>query len=186
MPGNSDGLWYSFDMGPVHFIAFSTEVYYYLNYGYKLLIKQFQWLEDDLREANRPENRAKRPWIVTFGHRPMYCSDDHEYDCNEQLETHIRQGLPILKWFGLEDLFFKYSVDLEIFAHEHFYTRLWPIYNFRVYNGSKKEEQPYQNPCAPIQIMTGSAGNREKKEHFSKILPDWNAFHSSVSYKVFN
>lgn len=179
MPGNSDGLWYSFDMGPVHFVGFSTEVYYYLKYGLKLLTKQFQWLENDLREANKPENRAKRPWIITYGHRPMYCSDDHEYDCNKQLETFVRQGLPTLKWFALEDLFFKYSVDVEIFAHEHLYTRLWPIYNFNVYNGSN--ESPYRNPCAPIQIMTGSAGCKEKKEPFSKVLPEWNAFHSNVS-----
>lgn len=179
MPGDSDGLWYSFNMGPVHFVAFSTEVYYYLNYGLKLLTKQFQWLENDLREANKPENRAKRPWIITYGHRPMYCSDDHEYDCNSRLETHVRQGLPLLNWFGLEDLFFKNSVDVEIFAHEHFYTRLWPIYNFKVYNGSEKE--PYRNACAPIQIMSGSAGCKENKEPFSKVLPEWNAFHSNVN-----
>jgi len=179
MPGERDSLWYSFDMGPIHFISFSTEVYYFVNYGYKLLTKQFEWLENDLREANKPENRLKRPWIVTYGHRPMYCSDEKEYDCNDKLETYIRQGLPVLKWFGLEDLFYKHGVDIEIFAHEHFYTRLWPIYDFKVYNGST--EAPYTNAKAPIQIITGSAGCNENKEPFSKVLPEWNAFHSNVS-----
>lgn len=48
------------------------------------------------QEANKPENRAKRPWIITYGHRPMYCSDDDGDDClnNESL---VRTGLPIIK-----------------------------------------------------------------------------------------
>uniref|UniRef100_A0A1L8EFG2 Purple acid phosphatase n=1 Tax=Haematobia irritans TaxID=7368 RepID=A0A1L8EFG2_HAEIR len=176
-PLGQEKLWYSFDMGPIHFVSFSTEVYYFLNYGYKLLTKQYQWLENDLKEANKPENRALRPWIITFGHRPMYCSDDKEYDCNDKLETYIRQGLPVVKMFGLEDLFYKYGVDVEFFAHEHFYTRLWPIYDFKVYNGSI--EAPYTNAKAPIQIITGSAGCNENREPFSKVLPEWNAFHSN-------
>ncbi|XP_068159680.1 acid phosphatase type 7 isoform X3 [Drosophila tropicalis] len=177
MPGGTDSLWYSFNMGPIHFVSFSTEVYYFLNYGVKLLTQQFEWLEQDLAEANRPENRQKRPWIITYGHRPMYCSDDKEYDCDGKLETYIRQGLPLLKWFGLEDLFKKHNVDVEIFAHEHFYTRLWPIYDFKVYNGSR--EEPYRNAKAPIQIITGSAGCSEQREPFSNDLPEWNAFHSN-------
>ncbi|XP_011176896.2 acid phosphatase type 7 isoform X1 [Zeugodacus cucurbitae] len=177
MPGGTDSMWYSFDLGPVHFVSFSTEVYYFLKYGFKLLTKQFEWLENDLREANKPENRAQRPWLITYGHRPMYCSDEKEYDCNEKLETFIRQGLPLVKMFGLEDLFYKYGVDVEIFAHEHFYTRLWPIYDFKVYNGSA--EAPYTNPKAPIQIITGSAGCKEQREPFSDTLPSWNAYHSN-------
>lgn len=57
MPGDSEGLWYSFNVGPVHFIAIETEAYYFMNYGIKLLVKQYEWLEKDLIEANIPENR---------------------------------------------------------------------------------------------------------------------------------
>lgn len=49
MPGNTEGLWYSFNMGPVHFISVSTEVYYFLEYGLKLLTNQYSWLEQDLK-----------------------------------------------------------------------------------------------------------------------------------------
>lgn len=49
MPGSSEGLWYSFNLGPAHFISISTEVYYFLQYGVKLLIKQYEWLEQDLK-----------------------------------------------------------------------------------------------------------------------------------------
>jgi steroid 5-alpha reductase family enzyme len=49
MPGDTEGLWYSFNMGPVHFISVSTEVYYFLEYGLKLVTKQYEWLDKDLK-----------------------------------------------------------------------------------------------------------------------------------------
>lgn len=131
MPGGTENLMYSFNLGPVHFIGFSTEVYYFMNYGLKTLINQYEWLRRDLEEANRPENRAERPWIVTYGHRPMYCSNDNDNDCTHS-ETLVRVGLPFSHWFGLEDLFYEYGVDVEIWAHEHSYERLWPIYDYKV------------------------------------------------------
>ncbi|XP_037933617.1 acid phosphatase type 7 isoform X2 [Teleopsis dalmanni] len=187
MPGGSENLFYSFDLGSVHFIGFSTEVYYFLQLGLKSLIFQYEWLERDLIKANKPENRLKHPWIITFGHRPMYCSNDNGDDCSKY-NTVVRKGLPVLGTFGLEDLFFKYGVDVEIWAHEHSYERLWPINNYTVFNGSLTE--PYRNPAAPIHIITGSAGNKEGREPFYKIIPKWSAFHSQdygyTRLKAFN
>lgn len=57
MPGDSEGLWYSFNIGPVHFVAIETEAYYFMNYGIKQMVKQFEWLDKDLEEANKPETR---------------------------------------------------------------------------------------------------------------------------------
>jgi len=176
MPRSADNMFYSFDLGPAHFIGFSSEAYYFLNYGIKPLVFQYQWLENDLKEATKPENRAKRPWIITFAHRPMYCSDDDGDDCLNY-ESLVRSGLPIVKWFGLEDLFYKYGVDLEIWAHEHSYERLWPVYNHKVYNGSW--EHPYTNPRAPVHIVTGSAGCDEKTDKFIEHPQGWSAFRSS-------
>lgn len=176
MPDETESIMYSFDMGPVHFISISTELYYFMNYGLKPLVFQYQWLEQDLIEANLPENRAKRPWIVVMGHRPMYCSNDNENDCAHH-ETLTRVGLPFMHFFGLEQLFYDYGVDLEIWAHEHSYERLWPIYDYQVYNGSYDE--PYRNPKAPVHIVTGSAGCKEGREHFNITLPSWSAFRSS-------
>lgn len=67
----------------------------------------------------------------------------------------MRKGLPIVHAYGLEDLFYKHGVDLEIYAHEHTYERLWPVYDRKVYNGSLN--QPYTNPKAPVHILVGSA-----------------------------
>ena len=56
---------------------------------------------------------------------------------------------------ALEPLAFKYGVDVLIWGHEHSYERLWPVYNYNVYNGSM--DQPYHNPVAPVHIISGSA-----------------------------
>lgn len=175
MPGGVESLMYSFNMGPLHIISISTEVYYFMNYGIKPLVFQYEWLENDLIKANLPENREKQPWIIVIGHRPMYCSNSNEDDCTHH-ETLTRVGLPFFHYFGLEELLYNYGVDLEIWAHEHSYERLWPIYDYKVYNGSY--EEPYVNPGAPVQIVTGSAGCKEGRENFNATKPYWSAFQS--------
>jgi len=48
MPGEYDSMMYSYNVGPIHFISFSTEFYYFLEYGIKPVIKQYEWLKNDL------------------------------------------------------------------------------------------------------------------------------------------
>jgi hypothetical protein len=67
----------------------------------------------------------------------------------------MRKGLPIVHAYGLEDLFYNYGVDVEFWAHEHIYERMFPLYDRKVYNGSVQE--PYNNPKAPVHIIAGSA-----------------------------
>ena len=55
----------------------------------------------------------------------------------------------------MEKLLKDYGVDLAIWAHEHSYERLWPIYDYEVINGTN--DSPYENPRAPVHITTGSA-----------------------------
>lgn len=187
MPGGPNSLYYSFNLGPIHIISISTEFYYFMNYGFKSVVFQYEWLVDDLIKANLPENREKQPWIIIMGHRPMYCSNDDKDDCTHN-ETLTRVGLPFLHLFGLEDLLYNYGVDLEIWAHEHSYERLWPIYNKQVYNGSY--EAPYTNPKSPVHFVTGSAGCTEGTDGFVRPRPPWSAFVSSdygyTRLRVFN
>ena len=51
----------SINIGPVHLISFSTEFYYFVEYGFSQMAHQYHWLENDLKEANKPENRANQP-----------------------------------------------------------------------------------------------------------------------------
>jgi hypothetical protein len=52
-----DGRWYSFNLGPVHFVAISTEVYDFAEWE---IARQYRWLEADLAAANA--NRTLAPW----------------------------------------------------------------------------------------------------------------------------
>ncbi len=80
--GHVNNYFYSFDLGSAHFIAFSTELYFWPEFFTQSHIQwQYEWLENDLKIATKPENRAKRPWIITLGHRPMYCLKDNDKDC---------------------------------------------------------------------------------------------------------
>ncbi|KAL0829461.1 hypothetical protein ABMA28_004226 [Loxostege sticticalis] len=172
MPGAESNLYYSFDVGPIHFISISTEVYYFTEYGLKLVVNQYEWLKQDLAKAASKVNRAKRPWIILFGHRPMYCSNSDDMDCSLE---YTRTGY--LGLFGLESLLQEFGVDLVIWAHEHSYERTWPLYDNQVYNGSY--QHPYTNPRAPVHLVTGSAGCREGTDRFIKHPKPWSAFRSS-------
>jgi hypothetical protein len=81
LEGGINNHFYSYNIGPAHIISFSTEFYHYINYGTHQITTQFEWLEKDLIEANKAENRQKQPWIITLGHRPMYCSIDNDTEC---------------------------------------------------------------------------------------------------------
>nr|BAN20525.1 purple acid phosphatase, putative [Riptortus pedestris] len=177
MPGDTENLYYSFDLGPAHFISIDSEAYYYLNYGKSLLINQYEWLVNDLKEANKPENRQKRPWIIVYGHKPMYCSNVWMDDCAFKTAK-VRVGLPGKKWYeyGLEELFYNAGVDLEFWGHQHSYERLWPVYDYQVKNGST--ENPNTNPKGPIQITTGVAGSKYNVTVFKEFKPEWSAVRS--------
>ncbi|KAK6644898.1 hypothetical protein RUM43_001174 [Polyplax serrata] len=188
MPGDTQGIFYSINIGPVHFVIVSTEVYYfYKYYGTFGIDQQLKWLHKDLQEAAAPENRKLRPWIITMGHRPMYCSTlAHDEECKSVTDV-VRVGFPF-KNNGLEKIFYKYGVDIEIWGHEHNYERSWPLFDYKIFNGSNKN--PFHNPGGPIHVTTGAAGSKEKFDPFEVQLRNWTAFRSDdYSYtrmKVFN
>uniref|UniRef100_A0A915PRR4 Purple acid phosphatase n=1 Tax=Setaria digitata TaxID=48799 RepID=A0A915PRR4_9BILA len=173
MPNSEHNFFYSFDLGAAHFIAISTEFYYFTKYGLMQIANQWKWLIEDLERASK--NRERYPWIITLGHRPMYCSNYDSDDCTKY-ESRIRSGLPITHAYGLEKLFYTYGVDLEIWAHEHSYERMWPLYNRTVYNGTG---EPYVDPPAPVHIISGSAGCQEYTDPFVPHPSPWSAFRSS-------
>ena len=64
MPGDAENQYYSYNIGPAHIVAFSSEIYYYVDYGWQQIENQYNFLLNDLSEANQPANRAKQPWII--------------------------------------------------------------------------------------------------------------------------
>jgi len=188
-----ENMYYSVDVGPIHFISFSTEHYFSLEDPFVGL--QYDWFVQDLIKAN--QNRKKVPWIIMYGHRPLYCSDvtrkrevvvdnvsapdpPPTQDCSYEAEQ-LRDGFD---WFGyriygIEKLLYKYGVDLYLCGHEHSYERLFPVYNSTVMNGSVAA--PYYNPKATVHIITGSAGCKEGLERFGPHgMGPWSAFRSST------
>ncbi len=108
---NGFDMWYSFDIGQMHIISWSTEVLFARTQDIQ---SQYNWIENDLQKANK--NRAERPWIITIGHRPIYCSNADD-DCIAK-DSAGAQVQPYI-----EELFYKSGVDIEIWAHEHSYER---------------------------------------------------------------
>ena len=51
MPKDDEKMYYSFNLGPVHFISISTEFYYYLEFGMDPLINQYYWFKQDLEQV---------------------------------------------------------------------------------------------------------------------------------------
>ena len=78
-----------------------------------------KFVKADLEEANK--NRDVRPWIITMGHRPMYCSNgNHEGACLTEDTFHRNGTLDGVK-VGLEEIFHDNKVDLCLSGHEHSY-----------------------------------------------------------------
>ncbi|KAK6751044.1 hypothetical protein RB195_002798 [Necator americanus] len=152
MPPNDyeQNQFYSFDLGPVHWVALSTEYYgYYEELGKQPILAQYNWLVNDLKSAN--SNRHQTPWIATFSHRPYYCSAAHNDDCSGSDSSMIRVGYDDLP--GLEKPFLDYGVDLGFWGHVHYYERFYPVANGKYWNS----KDCYHNPAAPTYIITGSA-----------------------------
>lgn len=182
MPGGNQGLYFSYNIGPIHFISYSSEMYYFPEYlGPE---RQYQWLIEELERSTQLESRAKHPWIIVVGHRPMYCNSASDDDCTN---INAKNRVGIENNYGLEKLFYDYGVDLQIYGHVHTYERYFPMYDYKVYNGSLDE--PYTNPNSPVHVTTGSAGCKYGHDRFRK-KPHYLAFRSRdygySRFKVYN
>lgn len=168
--GQVNNHFYSTSVGPVRIIGISTEFYFFVIYGTSQIGNQFRWLENELKEANRPENRKTHPWVVVVGHRPLYCSSNHALHCTLEYRA-LRNG-----WFGnyaLDKLFYDNKVDVYFSGHMHVYERMFPVY--QGHSNTSKSVDPYANPTAPVHIIAGSAGCKEKLYKFEDAPQEWSA-----------
>ena len=102
-PNNAERF-YSFDFGPVHFIALDTEAAFLSTTRRQ---EQIAWLTEDLQASQH------MPWRVAFFHRPPFSSgEEHGSDAA------IRAAFV--------PLFEQYDVQLVLNGHEHSYERTVP------------------------------------------------------------
>jgi hypothetical protein len=166
MPLNGNGnFWFSYDYGNVHMVSISTE------HCFEEGCDQMVWLENDLIAA--VSNRQQAPWIVVSMHRPVYCSDESQY------ESHS----PGAKFqTALEPLFLKYDVDLVIQGHMHAYERIHPQVNgsVTVYpsiyrpEAGKRVDMYHASGHGPVYVGQGNTGAMQV-ERWIQPQPDWSA-----------
>ena len=157
-----NSLYFSWDYGRVHYVSMSTELWWGVSDPDTNVTSFIAWLKADLAKANL--NREQVPWVVVEGHRSIYCTSA---DCTGQAER-IR--------VVMEPILFEYGVDFFVNGHEHNYERTWPLYQ-------NKSVRSYDNPRAPIYVVSGAAGSKELHDAFTKTQPEWSAFRSnSFSY----
>eukprot|EP01119_Soliformovum_irregulare_P008449 TRINITY_DN21567_c0_g1_i2.p1 TRINITY_DN21567_c0_g1~~TRINITY_DN21567_c0_g1_i2.p1 ORF type:complete len:326 (+),score=77.50 TRINITY_DN21567_c0_g1_i2:369-1346(+) len=174
----AQSMYYSFDYANVHIISMSTETSYpNAPYGSAGDFgDELAWLEADLQEANLPENRKIRPWIIVMGHRPIYSSavgySKNGVPINSIL--HPSNSLTLQETF--EDLFYKYHVDIAFNGHVHSYERNYPTYK-------NKRTSGYENPKSTFNIVIGNGGNIEGKEQdWTTPQPEWSGFRFGSDY----
>uniref|UniRef100_H3GZF9 Purple acid phosphatase n=1 Tax=Phytophthora ramorum TaxID=164328 RepID=H3GZF9_PHYRM len=191
MPSPESGgvlnMWYSYEYATVHFTTLSAETDYtnapsnaYLtNRKYGNFGDQLAWLEEDLKAADA--NRDVVPWLVVGMHRPMYTirSCDAAGVPNNDYEA-----LNVQKAF--EELFIKYNVDLVLQGHVHAYERHFPTANSSaIMDGVSSDNKTYENPQAPVYVISGSAGGPEGLYQYkSPPSPDWLVLMDNTHYST--
>jgi hypothetical protein len=86
--GSTGNQYYSFDIGPVHVVAYNGEAFFWPeHFDVDYIERMYNWLEEDLRKAN--ENRAAVPWIVVHAHRPMYCVETEDHMVQDKKEVSL-------------------------------------------------------------------------------------------------
>jgi hypothetical protein len=94
--------YYSFDYGPVHFIALDTQLAFMGNTRRQ---EQLNWLVRDLEST-------AQPWRVVFFHVPGYGSSEGASTVNVR--------------YNLQPIFERYGVQLVLTGHQHSYARSTP------------------------------------------------------------
>ena len=100
--GSNSNLYYSIDIGLVHFVVLDYTSYIGLPGSPKA--PMLAWLNADLQKAAVAAQRLLVPWIIVCAHVPMYASDGN----NDDLISDV------------EPLLFEYGVDMHLVGHNHY------------------------------------------------------------------
>lgn len=166
MPGN--GFYYTWTAGLVRFLSLNTEVFLDGSGG---LPNMLSYIQNTLNRTT--SDRQQFPWMVVYGHRPLYCSSKAKAkSCGP--ESAILQGY-------VENWFKTLGVDLYLNGHVHNYERTTPVYQGNPLNTTTGAT--YYNPQATIYVTSGGAGSDGDN---SKVLipgPAWlSAWDNNISY----
>jgi hypothetical protein len=148
MPNNNQ-FWWSINYGNVHFVLWSAE------HDFTQHSEQWNWIKNDLENVDRKVT----PFVIMGGHRPMYSSGNISRG-DYIMSLHIQDEV--------EELLYKYKVDLAIWGHYHSYERTCPVYKQHcVENGT-------------IHAVIGMAGASLILDWMPK--PEWSLFRDSSHF----
>lgn len=170
-------LFYSFNLGRGHFVALNTEVWAY-NYP-EAAQTQLNWLLADLEKASN--SRSEVPWLIAFGHKPLYCSVDwtrpvHVYKCNINCMAET-----VAMRRHLEAIFEKFGLDVYIASHVHRYERMSPILRNNTVASESDTAHSHVNPGAPLYILSGTGGNNHGPDDVATTPQLWSRFQTAAS-----
>ena len=170
-------FFYSFNLGRGHFIALNTEIWAYD--CSEAAQTQANWLLADLEKA--ANRRSEVPWLLAFGHKPLYCSVDwtrplHEYKCNVNCwaETAAMRR-------RLEPVFEQFGLDVYIASHVHRYERMSPIQRNTTVPSGKDSTHSHVNARAPLYILSGTGGNNHGPDDVATTPQLWSRFQTAES-----
>lgn len=152
----SETFWYSRNVPGVHMVFMSTE------HDYAPGSTQYSWLEQDLSSVNRDVT----PFVIVYGHKPMYSSNSYHGS-----EVELRDSL--------EEMYVAQGVDLVIAGHDHFYERTWPVSAEAVLDTGNDDR--FSRGEGPIHLVIGIAG-RSAYEELDEPQPEWSAYRENNSY----
>jgi len=137
--GSGNAIYYSFEQGLTHFLAFSAEAYAYSS-GAAFIANQLAFMRADLASVNR----TRTPWVVGLAHKDWTMQADAYADFS-----------PVLEEGGVDVLFV---------GHVHYYNRYLPTdpVTGRTDRGCVSPDgHTYSNPPYMVTIVTGAPGNQE-------------------------
>ncbi|XP_026659661.2 probable inactive purple acid phosphatase 27 isoform X2 [Phoenix dactylifera] len=137
-----DKPWYSIEQASVHFTVISTE------HDWTENSEQYYWIKKDLESVDR----ARTPWLIFTGHRPMYSSNNG-----------ILPSVDPKFVESVEPLLVDNKVDLVLFGHVHNYERTCAVYQNECKGMPTRDKDgvdTYDNSnyTAPIHAVIGMAG----------------------------
>ena len=144
-PVPGDQFWYSFDAGPVHFIALDTFS------QLQMPAEEAAWLKDDLAKA------AGARWKVAFLHEPPYSSN-------------AAHGSAPRAYGAFAGALEEAGVDLVVAAHDHSYERSHVLHGGKVV----AQGNVTAKGAGTVYLVTGGGG-AALYETFVDPQPEWSA-----------
>lgn len=156
-------MWFSYELGPVHWLYFSTETDYNgapsgTTDNRNSNTSQLDWMARDLASVDR----RVTPFVIAVAHRPLLANGEVDDNGQPKGQAKIVHDvfLPLLA---------RYHVDLYITGHVHDYQRTTPLANGTL-----------------TQILAGAGGSiegisKEPKRSFPWLASEYGA---STSYGI--